>query len=144
MTFMPWTDELIVGIDEIDKQHQWLVELTNQLHAQMQQKASDRDNIGQLLEQLIDYTMNHFIVEEELFDRLGYPETAAHKKQHNAFCAQVMGLLTMHDEGEMVGQQALDLLKSWLTNHIVRVDKAYVQFFRNAGIDINSQSSSNT
>lgn len=130
MVFMPWTNELEIGIAEIDEQHQWLVDLTNQLHTTMSQSEQNRERIGEVLEQLIDYTMNHFIVEEELFARLGYPETEAHKKQHDAFCKRVMGLLERHDSGETVGAEALDLLKNWLINHITKVDKAYVEFFR--------------
>ena len=80
--------------------------------------------------------MNHFIVEEEIFDRLGYPESDAHKAQHNIFCEKVMDLLTRHDMGETVGVEALNLLKSWLTNHIVKVDKQYVEHFRAAGIAV--------
>jgi len=47
-----------------------------------------------------------------------------------------MGLLTRHDMGETVGIEALNLLKSWLTNHIVKVDKQYVEHFRAEGIAI--------
>lgn len=82
----------------------------------------------------MDYTMNHFIVEEELFDRLGYPESAAHKKYHNRFTEQVMSLLDRHEAGEVVGAEALELLKDWLTHHILKVDKAYVEHFRAHGV----------
>ena len=33
MLFMPWSEQLEVGIAEIDKQHRWLVDTTNSLHA---------------------------------------------------------------------------------------------------------------
>ena len=32
MTFMPWTPDLALGVEEIDSQHQELVRLTNALH----------------------------------------------------------------------------------------------------------------
>ncbi|SRR5690554_1837182 len=133
MTFWPWTSELEVGIKEIDEQHRWLVDLTNKLHDAFQAGA-DHGTIREILEGLMDYTMNHFIVEEELFDRLGYPESAAHKKYHNRFTEQVMSLLDRHEAGEMVGAEALELLKDWLTHHILKVDKAYVEHFRAHGV----------
>lgn len=133
MVFMPWTKELEIGIAEIDEQHQWLVNLTNQLHETMSACEPDNERIGDILEQLIDYTMNHFIVEEELFERLGYPETDAHKAQHNVFCQKIMELLGRHDSGETVGVETLDLLKNWLLHHICKVDKAYVEHFRSHG-----------
>jgi hemerythrin len=133
MTFMPWTQALEVGIAEIDEQHRWLVEQTNQLHDALQSGAS-REQIGALLEGLMDYVMNHFIVEENLFIRLGYPETEAHQAQHNLFSGQVMSLLSRHDCGEEVGADALELLKDWLVHHILKVDKAYVAHFRAHGL----------
>lgn len=133
---MPWGEQLEVGIAEIDEQHRWLVDTTNTLHAVLSTGEAQAKELGDILEQLMDYTMNHFIVEEELFERLGYPETAAHKAQHNIFCERVMGLLTRHDMGETVGLDALNLLKSWLTNHIIKVDKQYVEHFRAQGTQV--------
>lgn len=136
MLFMPWGKHLEVGIAEIDEQHRWLVDTTNSLHALLSTEEAQVAELGTILEQLMDYTMNHFIVEEEIFDRLGYPESDAHKAQHNIFCEKVMDLLTRHDMGETVGIEALNLLKSWLTNHIVKVDKQYVEYFRAVGIAV--------
>ncbi len=137
MQFMPWSQELEIGIGEIDDQHQWLVSLTNQLHTHLSHGEPDQTLIGDCLAQLLDYTMNHFIAEEELLRRLGYPETDAHVQQHNMFCQQVMELLDRHDSGDQVGCAALDLLKNWLINHITRADKAYVDYFRQQKLDVN-------
>lgn len=134
MAFMPWSDKLKVGIAEIDLQHSWLVEQTNALHDALSEQAQPHI-LGNMLERLVDYTMNHFIVEEDLFNRLGYPETEAHKAEHDRFSAQVINLLEQHEQGELVGQQALELLKNWLTHHILKVDKAYVAHFRANGIE---------
>ena len=136
MLFMPWNEQLEVGIAEIDEQHRWLVDTTNTLHALLSTEKTQADEVGDILEQLMDYTMNHFIVEEDIFARLGYPETEAHKAQHNVFCEKVMDLLTRHDMGEIVGLDALNLLKSWLTNHIIKVDKKYVEHFRAEGMTV--------
>ena len=97
--------------------------------------AGDPAVLGEILERLVDYTMNHFIVEEELFNRLGYPEGEAHKAQHDRFSARVMDLLQRHEGGEGVGMEALELLKNWLTHHILKVDKAYVEHFRAHGVN---------
>ncbi len=72
MTFMPWTSELELGVAEIDRQHQWLVQLTNNLHDELSQPQPRREAIGEVLEGLVDYTHNHFIVEEVLFQQHGY------------------------------------------------------------------------
>jgi hemerythrin len=134
MTFMPWTNELEVGITQIDEQHRWLVDKTNQLYDRLASAEPDTAEIGAVLDGLMDYTVNHFIVEEEIFQRLGYPQTEEHKAQHDRFTAQIMDLLQRHDSGERSGSETLELLADWLTHHILKVDKAYVAFFRENGV----------
>ena len=134
MTFMPWSSELEVGIEQIDEQHRWLVNQTNQLYDSLASDKAGGTEVGAVLEGLMDYTVNHFIVEEELFQRLGYPESSAHKAQHDQFIAQVMDLLQRHEAGEVSGNETLSLLADWLAHHILKVDKAYVSFFHQHGV----------
>lgn len=134
MSFMPWTDALAMGIESIDKQHRWLVDATNRLHAEISKAAPERAVLGEILEGLVDYTMNHFVLEEELFERLGYPETPAHKAEHDAFTATAMQLLLQFESGESVGLPVLDFLKEWLLHHILKVDRAYAPFLKAAGV----------
>ncbi|MDZ4125160.1 MAG: hypothetical protein U1E02_13430, partial [Hydrogenophaga sp.] len=54
--FMPWNDELLTGISEIDSQHKWLVEATNRLHDELSKPQSDPAVVGDILEGLVDYT----------------------------------------------------------------------------------------
>lgn len=135
MTFMPWTDALCTGIASIDRQHRWLVDITNRLHDELDRPTPRREILGEILEGLVDYTMNHFLVEEELFQRLGYPETPEHKAEHDLFAAQAMDLLLEFENGGGVGAPVLEFLREWLSHHILKVDRAYVPFLRAAGIE---------
>jgi hemerythrin len=132
--FFPWTEELLTGIAEVDEQHKWLVDTTNKLHDELSKPDPDNEEIGEILFGLVDYTYNHFIMEEELFARLGYPEAEAHQAQHNTFTAKINSLLERHEGGEGVNVECLELLKNWLTGHIMKTDKAYVAFFREQGV----------
>ncbi len=135
MSFMPWTDALAMGIESIDKQHRWLVDATNRLHGEITKPNPDRAVLGEILEGLVDYTMNHFVLEEELFQRFGYPETQAHKAEHDGFTATAMNLLLQFESGASVGPPVMDLLKEWLLHHILKVDRAYASFFKAAGVN---------
>ena len=132
--FMPWNDELLTGIEEVDAQHRWLVDATNRLHDELSKPQSDPAVVGEILEGLVDYTYNHFIMEEELFERLGYPESVAHKAQHDIFTARMGDLLMKHESGEVASGEALELLKDWLIQHIMKTDKAYVPFLKSKGV----------
>lgn len=133
MPFMPWSAELELGLAEIDSQHRWLVDQTNALHDEVSKPEPRREVIGQILEGLVDYTHNHFIIEEVMFQQHGYPETPAHKAEHDRFTATVMGLLTRFEDGEATTLEALDFLKEWLRIHICAVDRSYVPFLKARG-----------
>lgn len=132
--FMPWSDEFVLGIASIDAQHRWLVEATNRLYEQVESQNPDPKVVGEVLEGLVDYTMNHFILEEELFHRFDYPETPEHKQEHDRFTHQAMHLLLNFEGGDPVSEDALEFLKAWLIHHILRVDKAYVPFLKAKGV----------
>jgi hemerythrin len=134
MALMPWGDALVLGIAKIDEQHRWLVDRINAMHDELSRPAPDRKTVGDILEALVDYTMNHFVVEEELFKRHDYPQTAPHLAEHNGFTTKIIELLDKCQAGTAdVGNDTMTLLKNWLTHHIMEVDKAYVPFLQSKG-----------
>lgn len=130
MPFMPWSDDLVTSLPKIDEQHRWLVDQTNHLHDAITGGSADRDEVGELLHGLVDYTFNHFVLEEELFQRFDYESTDAHRDEHNNFSRVVTSLLDRHEGGGDVTLEALEFLKEWLRHHIVVVDMAYVPFMK--------------
>lgn len=132
MTFMPWSSALMLGIPTIDAQHQVLVELINTLHAELSNPIPERTVVAEVLEGLVDYTHNHFIEEEVMFQRFGYPQTDAHTAEHSRFTAQAMDWLMRFEEGQDVDMEALAFLKCWLVHHILEEDRAYVPFLKAA------------
>lgn len=134
MSFMPWSDTLLVGVAAADEQHRWLVEKANHLHTALAASVPDLGLVGEILEGLMDYTMNHFITEEELFQRHAYPESARHKAEHDRFTATVLHYLQRHEAGESVAIGVMDTLRDWLVNHIMKSDKAYGSYFAERGL----------
>jgi len=134
MAFMPWSEQFVLGIESIDKQHRWLLNATNQLHEQIESAQPDGAVVRKILEGLVEYTVNHFIQEEELFVRFGYPELEAHQEEHDRFTRKTIHLLLNFEKGEAVTESALEFLKNWLVHHILVVDKAYAPFLKEHGV----------
>jgi hemerythrin len=134
MPFMLWSDAFVLGIDSIDSQHRWLVDATNRLYDEIETRNPDREVLKEILEGLVDYTVNHFIVEEDLFNRLGYPEEKGHCARHNEFARHALELLLKFEKGESVSDEMLGFLQKWLVNHILKDDKAYVPFLKEKGV----------
>jgi len=134
MPFMPWSDEFVLGIDSIDKQHRWLVDMTNRLHDELAFHCPKQEELKKVLEGLMEYTVNHFIAEEDLFNRYGYPEEHAHRARHDEFSRHALELLLKCESGEQVSGEVLEFLQTWLVKHILKEDKAYVPFLKEKGV----------
>lgn len=130
MTFMPWSDDFSVELDEVDEQHKWLFDATNRLHDETNKAVHSREVIGEIIEGLMDYTMNHFIMEEEMFQRYAYPQAQVHKAQHDKFTASILHTLTDFENGADVENEVLETLKNWLVQHILKTDTSYVPFLK--------------
>ena len=132
MVFMPWTQSLELGIPMIDDQHKVLVDLINALHDASTAANPDRNAVTDVLEGLLDYTHNHFIVEEVMFQKYSYPETNEHQAEHTSFTGKMMDWLTRFEDGEDVNNEVMDFLKDWLIHHICEEDRSYLPFMRAA------------
>ncbi|RMH93757.1 bacteriohemerythrin [Lysobacter pythonis] len=123
MALLVWQPELNTGIDIIDEQHHRIVALINQLdHAH---DHSSRDEVGLVLEELVDYTLSHFAFEEELLEEAGYAFCSAHKRVHDMFIRRVSEYKMRFEAGEEITAELKGMLARWLFNHIRSDDKAY-------------------
>lgn len=131
--FVEWSDDLSVGIEEIDAQHQVLVDLVNEMHQAIHNRHGS-DAVRGILSRLADYTRIHFAVEESLMRILGYPDYDTHKVQHEELIAHMVELQEKVDSGKTaIGFELMHFLKVWLTKHIMESDREYGDFFIRAG-----------
>ena len=122
----PWSDKLSLGIDKIDVQHKELVSLINQLHRAMKMQAGAREAEA-VLAKLAEYTVYHFGFEEKLFDKYGYPQAGPHKKIHRDLVASVTAFQQDLRAGKAgLSMELMNFLTSWLKEHIMKTDRAYV------------------
>lgn len=134
MALMQWTEELSVHIAEIDKQHQRLMALINQLDDSIK-VGNDKEVLGVVLAELLDYTHTHFSFEENLLQTNGYPALEGHKAEHEAWTEKVAFLGDYFKRGEkMDTEQIMQFLKIWLEEHIMGVDRAYTEHLHAKGI----------
>ena len=131
--FVEWSDELSVGIEEIDNQHKVLVDLVNEMNEAIQHRRGN-EVVREILSRLADYTRIHFAVEESLMRILGYAGYEAHKVQHEELLGHVLELQDkVHSGRAAIGFELMHFLKFWLTKHIMESDKNYSEFFLQAG-----------
>jgi hemerythrin len=120
-----WSDKLNTGIQVIDRQHRRLVDLINRLYY-AHSGGSSKDEVGRVLDELIDYTRTHFAFEEAMLEDVNYADLAAHKAIHARFFNQIEALRAHHIQKEASSVELNNLMVTWLINHIMSEDAAYV------------------
>lgn len=126
MAHLVWQDDLNTGIPVIDEQHRRIVDMINQLH-RAQERGGGRSEVGQVLGELVDYTLSHFAFEEALLEQAGYEFTRPHKRVHEIFTARVSDYGLRFKAGEDITEELIGMLSRWLFNHIRSDDAGYVQ-----------------
>lgn len=125
MTSMIWSSELDTGIAVIDTQHRRILDYINKL-GEAHAGGQGREAVGNVIAELVDYTLSHFSFEEALMEEAQYPFLKPHKKVHEIFTKRVGDFQTRFEVGEDVAAELHKLLVTWLVNHIKRDDYDYV------------------
>ena len=118
-----WNSKLDTGIDVIDDQHRRIVAYVNQLEAA--RLAGDRVVVGQVIEQLVDYTQSHFGFEEAMMEQANYKFLKPHQKVHELFIKRVTAFTVRAAKGEDIAEELQGTLSTWLINHIGSEDRDY-------------------
>ena len=134
MALITWDDTLSVGVRAIDDQHKGLIQSLNDLHDAMI-KGLAKQATGPLLDKLVKYTKEHFVAEEAMLKRTSYPDFADHKARHVELTQQVEDYVARFRKGDIgLTVHLMDFLRSWLTNHIRRVDRDYGPWLNQHGV----------
>ncbi len=122
-----FTDEYLTGIDIVDIEHKELfriIEKANHLINNLDE-ASGYDNIVTIINELKEYTKEHFSDEEEYMEKIGYDGLESQKRAHDCFIEKLENIdldeIDRNPKAEL--HELLEFLLSWLINHILYTDK---------------------
>lgn len=127
-----WSDELLTGIQWIDKQHKNLVERIARLFSAMEQGRTTGEVLS-VLRFLEQYTVHHFLTEETYMEEHKYPLFEDHKNEHRILKKNIellidnLAKLKSSDKLESLVQSQL---WEWYQVHINIDDKRFADFVR--------------
>ncbi|MBC8240695.1 MAG: bacteriohemerythrin [Alphaproteobacteria bacterium] len=119
-----WTDDFLIGIEELDYEHRMLIKNINLLH----QKLLDHDAKDKIEDTLGDIHARmqaHFALEEHFMLENEYPHYTEHKAEHNELLDEYTEFLVRFESKNGMPDclQAEESLSRWIVNHIVTSDK---------------------
>lgn len=128
-----WSDEFKLGLPAIDADHKELLEVCNHF-LEAVQAGTPVDRLADIMDTMILRTRAHFVAEERMLDRHGYPGLAAHKAEHDRLLIQAEALkarftdVAQRDEISRLTMETADFLQTWLLDHIRTNDRPYRPF----------------
>ena len=129
-----WKDCYNTSIPVIDGQHKLLVSYINKLHRGMQ-NGCDKNLLLEILDELTGYAFTHFATEEMYFTRSTYPLADKHLEEHQQFRKTVTQLRDAVLDGKaFIDIALLEYLKTWLVEHIQRMDAGIAPYVTRAEI----------
>lgn len=123
-----FTDDCIIGIEQIDEEHRYLFDLLNRTHAltSMDFQNDHYQVIKDIIAELDNYAEQHFTNEEAYMEQIRDPELILQRTQHAFFREKVLMLdLANIDEAEEqwnLLDELVTFLARWLYHHILSSD----------------------
>jgi hemerythrin len=122
-----WRDAFVLGIPDMDADHQRLLELLNDLYATTMRGEHRRFSArGALLAR----ATCHVLSEEKVMEDAGYPHLAGERKEH-AWFLQRLHVVDLWDPE--LAAETISFLRKWFVDHVVRREKAFATWLTAVG-----------
>lgn len=117
-----WIPDFETGVEEIDLQHHYFVDLINRL-SRLLPRTEDRAYQARLLSELIKYAQFHFVSEENIMYSIGYEGLEQHKNLHFDLLNILNAKIGMFQQDMAEADEVIGFLREWFVMHTLAEDK---------------------
>jgi hemerythrin len=128
-----WDPSYETGNTSIDLQHRKLLATVGMLETAERDGVDTHGAILLVLDDVMEFTLSHFVMEEELMLEVAYPADARDEmvEQHREFTSYARLRVIEFSRGELTSVMPLQtFLADWLTVHEFGLDKAFAEYLR--------------
>lgn len=121
--------DLSVGIPEIDEEHRRFFSHINLLDVALT-LSGGITGIRHIMDQLVEQAIQHFSHEEEMFNRIGFPDVEAHSNIHAKITDELIKLKQLFDTA-VLGAEHAEIgkrIRELLMHHVIEHDMKYRDF----------------
>lgn len=125
-----WTPHMLTGDADVDRQHEQLFALADELGIAAR-RGADRIALGHAMFSLLRYAKVHFEAEEALMERASYPGIDLQREQHAAFALRCNLLANSCVTQRSLSPEVLHrTVIEWLVDHVTTEDRAFAEFMQ--------------
>ena len=122
---LDWSGELECGIQDIDRQHQYLLKLLKDMSENLL-IPGDSELFSKMLFEFNEVVIKHFDFEEALLEKLGYEYLEEHQQQHERILQQLADVsMTATFNTKEAPKEFIDTLCDWFEQHLSEEDTQY-------------------
>ncbi len=124
-----WREQMELGYPPLDEEHKAFLDVVN--NSMGVAVSGDFDSMEEIFESCYDYARNHFSHEEDVMERIGFPDLEAHMKSHQIFIKNISELRQQFEVASSINGKkeiaikAANFLSVWFLGHILSKDKVY-------------------
>lgn len=125
-----WKSEYDLGIEDIDFQHHYFLNLINRLSDELRMTTNPARRTA-LISELNAYARFHFISEENLMAKANYPELQAHRRHHLELISQLNSKEAMLqlEQTDQRAEDIVDFLVEWFVGHTTGEDRLFADYY---------------
>ena len=128
MNLIEWCNDFKIGIEEVDFEHQDLVELINESYRAAKDENSTTD-IMDFLGDIFSQISAHFALEEKVMRDMNYDQYEDHKDDHERLLDSIRDIMDDYmDVSAMDEEQFGERLNKWFTQHFSTMDARMHKF----------------
>ncbi len=134
VSLLTWNHACSVDVRAMDDQHGILMDTVNELRLALV-RGGGREQIGELLDRLIEFTRMHFWSEEQLMEQADFPGLAEHRAEHHRMLAEMLQSAHCLQHGEAPQtREMLCALRDGYLEHIAGLDREYGPWLNERGV----------
>ena len=134
MLSFSWKSKYSVGVKDLDRQHQIIMDRLDELHEGML-NGKVNEAAAPLISQLVSLAGEHFATEERLMEFTNFLGLADHRATHQQLSKRVGEFIARHDAGDRAAYcQFKYFVRDWITKHMEKEDQEYARWLAEHGI----------
>jgi hemerythrin len=129
---MEWDEKYAVGHERIDFEHRIFPGLIREVSDADEQ--TDKDMGLRLPLEVKKYAEFHFVSEENIMQKIAYPDFAEHENEHRILLARLDDKLHAYRSDKIGLHDVSDFLFEWFALHTTQTDKKIVSYLATANL----------
>ena len=127
MAIVEWRDQMSLDYLPLDEEHKAFLDVVNR--SVPAARSGDFETMDMVFDACYDYVRNHFSHEEDIMERVSFPDMEAHMQAHRTFIQNISEFRKKYEaakndtEKKKMAIKASDFLSLWFLGHVLSRDK---------------------